>query len=81
MYKAVLLAVYVSHLKLKIGEGTVVVERQTLAVLHAGRLYHINLLTLPNTLSQSRDAAYAVCAALRFPEAATLDSPSAATVE
>ncbi len=72
---------YVSHLKLKIGEGTVVVERQTLAILHAGRLYHINLLTLPNTLSQSRDAAYAVCAAMRFPEVTTSEPPSAATVE
>ena len=59
---------YVSHLKLKIGEGTLLVERQTLGVLHAGRLYKINLLVELGKLTDSRDAAYALCAAVRFPE-------------
>lgn len=59
---------YVSYLKLKIGEGTLLVERQTLALLHAGRLYKINLLVEVDKLLDSRDAAYAVCAGVRFPE-------------
>ncbi|MBC8353871.1 MAG: hypothetical protein H8E66_17870 [Planctomycetes bacterium] len=58
---------YVSNLKLKIGEGTILVERQTLALLHGGRFYKINLLVMPNKLNESRDAAYAICAGLRFP--------------
>ena len=59
---------YVSHVKLKVGLGTILVERQTLDVLHAGRLYTINLLAYPNKLLDSRDAAYAVCSGIRFPE-------------
>ncbi|MCB1104276.1 MAG: hypothetical protein KDK74_06040 [Cephaloticoccus sp.] len=59
---------YVSHLKLKIGEGTLLVERQTLALLHGGRLYQINLLVEVDQLVESRDAAYAICAGIRFPD-------------
>ncbi len=58
---------YVSHLKLKIGGGTIVVERQTLELLHAGRLYKINLSVDVDKLLESRDAAYAICSAIRFP--------------
>ena len=62
---------YVSYLKLKIGAGgTILAERQTLELLHAGRRYKINLLVMPETLLESRDAAYAVCAGIRFPAAA-----------
>lgn len=58
---------YVSNLKLKIGEGTLPVERQTLVLLHAGRLYKINLLVELKKLTESnRDAAYAVCCGVRF---------------
>jgi len=61
---------YVSDVKLKLGGQTVVAERESLRVLKAGRLYTINLLLLPNTLKQIRDAgfdpAYAVCAGLKF---------------
>ncbi len=60
---------YVSHLKLKIGEGTLLVERQTLALLRSGRLYKINLLVELNEVTASRDSAYAVCAGVRFPTA------------
>jgi hypothetical protein len=53
--------------KLKlIGGDTVVTERQHLLVLNAGRLCTIDLLVLPETLSQSRDVAYAVCVSVRF---------------
>ncbi|MEO8495087.1 MAG: hypothetical protein ABI614_08455 [Planctomycetota bacterium] len=62
---------YVSRLKLKIGEGTLLVERQTLVLLHAGRLYEIKLLVEIGKLVESRDAAYAVCAGVRFPTAAS----------
>ena len=63
---------YVSHLKLKIGEGTLLVERQTL--LHAGRVYKIDLLVELDKLNEShRDAAYAVCAGVRFP---AVESPA-----
>lgn len=64
---------FVSRLKLKIGEGTILVERQTLELLHNGRLYKINLLVMPQELGESRDAAYAVCAGVRFPE---VESPA-----
>jgi len=64
---------YVSHLKLQIGVGTILVERQTLALLHAGRLYKIDLLVTLNKLTESRDAAYAVCSGLRFPD---VESPA-----
>lgn len=64
----------VSKLKLKIGAGTILVERQTLALLHAGRLYKINLLVEANKLGESKDAAYAVCSGVRFPAAETPDS-------
>lgn len=58
---------YVSNLKLNVGGGTIVVERQTLALLHAGRLYKINLSVEVGKLLDSRDAAYAICSAIRFP--------------
>jgi hypothetical protein len=58
---------YVSNLKLNVGGGTIVVERQTLALLHAGRLYKINLSVEVSKLIDSRDAAYAICSAIRFP--------------
>ncbi len=59
---------YVGRVDLKLSAGqTISAERQRLLVLHAGRQYTIDLLVLPNTLRQSRDAAYAVCAGLRFP--------------
>lgn len=70
---------YVSHLKLKIGEGTILVERQTLELLHSGRRYKINLLVEVNKLLDSRDAAYAVCAGIRFPTAESSASESPAT--
>lgn len=59
---------YVSNLRLKLRETTILAERQTLIVLHDGRRYIINVLVLPNLLSEGKDPAYAVCAALRFPE-------------
>ncbi len=58
---------YVSHLKLKIGEGTFLVERQTIELLHAGRRYKINLLVEREKVADSRDAAYALCSSVRFP--------------
>ncbi len=58
---------YVGRVDLKLAAGqTINAERQRLLVLQGGRLYTIDLLVLPNTLRQSRDAAYAVCASLRF---------------
>lgn len=60
---------YVSHLKLKVGGGTIVVERQTLELLHAGRRYKINLLVERDKVTESRDAAYAICSSVRFPAA------------
>jgi len=58
---------YVSFVRLESTAGiTTVAERQRLMVLHNGRLYTIDLLVNQNTLRQSRNAAYAVCAGLRF---------------
>jgi hypothetical protein len=63
---------FVSNLKLKLGDNTLLAERQSLQVSRGGRLYTINLLILPGTLLQSRDAGYAVCAGLRFLEPDTV---------
>jgi hypothetical protein len=58
---------YVGRVDLKLSAGqTISAERQRLLVLQDGRLYTIDLLVMPKTLRQSRDAAYAVCAGLRF---------------
>ena len=58
---------YVMAVRLKLGDGKpVMAERQSLLVLNDGRLYTIDLLVLPETLLESRDAAYAVCASFRF---------------
>lgn len=58
---------YVVATRLQMGEKVVAAERQRLLVLHAGRLYTIDLLVLAQTLKKDRDAAYAVVAGLRFP--------------
>ena len=58
---------YVSFVGLESAKGiTTIAERQRLMVLHNGRLYTIDLLVNQNTLKQSRNAAYAVCASLDF---------------
>lgn len=68
---------YVSNLKLKLATNTILAERQTLVVVRGGRRYVIDLLVLPNRLLQGKDAAYAVCAGLRFLEAAASPEPAA----
>ncbi len=66
---------YVGLVELKLAAETKIsAERQRLLVLQDGRLYTIVLLVLPNTLRRSRDAAYAVCASLRFGE--EIDPPT-----
>jgi len=61
---------YVGRVDLNLQGGQkIIAERQRLLVLRDSRLYTIDLLVLPNTLLRSRDAAYAVCASLRFGEA------------
>ena len=68
---------YVSNLKLKLQTNTILAERQTLVVVRGGRRYVIDVLVLPNRLLQGKDAAYAVCAGLRFPKpAATPEATS-----
>ena len=67
---------YVSQLNLKLATNTIRAERQTLVVVRGGRRYKIDLLVLPNRLLQGKDAAYAVCAGLRFPETATSPQPA-----
>ena len=58
---------YVGRVDLKLATGqTISAERQRLLVLQDSRLYTIDLLVMPNTLRKSRNAAYAVCASLRF---------------
>lgn len=58
---------YVGLVELKLPTGKKIsAERQRLIVLQDGRQYTIDLLVLPNTLRKSRNAAYAVCASLRF---------------
>jgi hypothetical protein len=60
---------YVEHVKLELEVGVeTVAERLRLMVLQNGQLYTIDLLVNQNTLKQSRNAAYAVCAGLRFGE-------------
>jgi hypothetical protein len=67
---------YVSNLNLKLATNTILAERQTLVVVRGGRRYVIDVLVLPNRLRQGKDAAYAVCAGLRFPEANTSLQPA-----
>jgi len=58
---------YVSYVRLELEAGVeTIAERQRLMVLRNGQLYTIDLLVHQNTLKQSRNAAYAVCAGLRF---------------
>ena len=61
---------YVSGVKLRAGTSVIPAERQRLLLLHGGRLYTLDLLVLPQTLLTDRDAAYAVCAGIRFLKAA-----------
>jgi len=64
---------YVGRVELILAaEKKISAERQRLLVLQDGRLYTIDLLVLPNTLRRSRDAAYAVCASLRFGKGSAL---------
>jgi len=60
---------YVSFvsLELEVGVNTNA-ERQRLMILRNGKLYTIDLFVNQKTLKQSRNAAYAVCAGLRFVE-------------
>lgn len=57
---------YVVKVELKMPQGSVVAEKQTLIARHGGRTYKIELLVLPNKLVADRDAAYAICAGLKF---------------
>jgi hypothetical protein len=62
---------YVMKVELKMPQGSVVAERQSLVTVHEGRAYTIQLLVLPNSLLADRDAAYAICAGAKFGAAAT----------
>jgi hypothetical protein len=67
---------YVSNVKLKLDRNFIVVERQTLVVVRGGRRYSIDVLVLPGRLLQGKDAAYAVCAGLRFPKPSAAPDPT-----
>lgn len=69
---------YVSELTLKMGDKTIPAERQTLVVLRDAKRYLIHVLVLRGRLSDGKDAAYAVCASLRFvePETSTATPPT-----
>jgi hypothetical protein len=66
---------YVLNVELKLPQSSIVAERQTLIVLRDKRVYTIQLLVLPKRLLADRDAAYAVCAGLKFDSPAT-DAPT-----
>lgn len=57
---------YVVKVELVMPQGSVIAERQTLIARHNGRTYNIQLLVLPNKLLTDRDAAYAICAGMKF---------------